>query len=112
MAVLLTTQAFAQSDTLPFHVGERLQYRVSVGKFGNIGEGSMSVAGPVDVRGTPTLVLRSEIRVGDADAVRRQIPDNGQRSQQMPDTEFGRHRTRGTLPARDTSESQLRQWIS
>ena len=56
----------AQATELPFGVGERLRYRVSVGKLGTIGEGVMSVDGPVDVRGTPTLVLRSEIhaRVG------------------------------------------------
>jgi hypothetical protein len=52
----------AQTTALPFDVGERLRYRVQVGKLGTIGEGEMSVSGPVDVRGTETLVLRSEIR--------------------------------------------------
>ena len=52
----------AQTIELPFDVGERLRYRVQVGKLGTIGEGEMSVSGPVDVRGTQTLVLRSEIR--------------------------------------------------
>ena len=52
----------AQTTELPFDVGERLHYRVQVGKLGTIGEGEMSVSGPVDVRGTETLVLRSEIR--------------------------------------------------
>ena len=54
--------AVAQASELPFDVGERLRYRVSVGKLGAVGEGEMSVSGPEDVRGTATLVLRSEIR--------------------------------------------------
>ena len=53
--------ASAQSTELPFDVGERLRYRVSVGKLGAVGRGEMSVSGPVDVRGTSTLLLRSEI---------------------------------------------------
>lgn len=56
-----TNAALAQSE-LPFVAGERLHYRVSVGKLGTVGEGTMSVDGPVDVRGTQTLVLRSEIK--------------------------------------------------
>ncbi len=54
--------AWAQSAALPFEVGERLRYRVSVGRLGSVGEGEMSVSGPVDVRGTETLLLRSEVR--------------------------------------------------
>lgn len=52
----------AQEPALPFGIGERLEYRVSSTKFGAVGEGVMSVDGPEDVRGTPTFVLRSEIR--------------------------------------------------
>lgn len=55
------TSGRAQGTALPFDVGERLHYRVSVGKLGNVGEGEMSVTGPVDVRGTATLVLRSDV---------------------------------------------------
>ena len=52
-------------SALPFAIGERLQYRVST-KLGSIGEGVMTVEGPVDIRGTSALVLRSNIqaRVG------------------------------------------------
>jgi hypothetical protein len=68
MAGLLmgVASANAQATELPFSVGERLQYRVSTGKLGSIGEGVMTVEGPVDVRGTSALVLRSNIhaRVG------------------------------------------------
>ena len=66
LAAALLSSAMVRSDAqtteLPFDVGERLRYRVQVGKLGTIGEGEMSVSGPVDVRGTETLVLRSEIR--------------------------------------------------
>jgi uncharacterized protein DUF3108 len=51
----------AQAPALPFEAGERLRYSVSVGKLGAVGEGEMSVDGPVEVRGTPALVLRSEM---------------------------------------------------
>jgi hypothetical protein len=64
-AVLISGAAVrsaAQATELPFDVGERLRYRVQVGKLGTIGDGEMSVSGPVDVRGTETLLLRSEIR--------------------------------------------------
>lgn len=47
---------------LPFDVGERLHYRVSIGKLGSVGEGDMTVTGPANVRGTETLVLTSQIR--------------------------------------------------
>ena len=56
----------AQATELPFDVGERLHYRVSLGRLGTVGEGEFSVDGPEAVRGTETLVLRSQVsaRVG------------------------------------------------
>jgi len=56
----------AQATELPFDVGERLHYRVSLGRLGTVGEAEMSVDGPEAVRGTETLVLRSQVsaRVG------------------------------------------------
>src|SRR5690349_14379595 len=56
-----TNAAFAQTE-LPFVAGERLHYRVSVSRLGTVGEGTMSVDGPVGVRGIQTLVLRSEVK--------------------------------------------------
>jgi len=47
---------------LPFGIGERLSYQVTVGN-SRVGKGSMSVQGPEDVRGTATYVLKSEMRV-------------------------------------------------
>jgi uncharacterized protein DUF3108 len=51
---------------LPFAVGERLTYRVTVGRLGTVGHGTMTVEGPVDIRGTMTYALRSEVhaRIG------------------------------------------------
>jgi hypothetical protein len=64
--VLTSAVASGQALDRPFDVGEHLRYRVSVAKFGNVGDGEMTVTGPVDVRGTSTIVLRSEIhaRIG------------------------------------------------
>ena len=62
VAIVTTANlALAQAE-LPFVAGERLHYRVSVGKLGRVGEGVMSVEGPVELRGTQTLVLRSQIK--------------------------------------------------
>lgn len=58
-APLLHAQA---ASTLPFSIGERLEYRVSVGLAGTVGRGTMSVEGPVDLRGTTTWLLRSDFR--------------------------------------------------
>ncbi|HEY9515649.1 MAG TPA: DUF3108 domain-containing protein, partial [Gemmatimonadaceae bacterium] len=47
---------------LPFGVGERLTYRVRASGVG--GRGTMSVDGPVDVRGTETYHLRFDVKAG------------------------------------------------
>lgn len=62
----MLARAGAQGTQLPFDVGERLRYRVTLGRLGAVGEGEMSVDGPEAVRGTETLVLRSQVsaRVG------------------------------------------------
>lgn len=49
-----------QVPALPFGPGERITYRVAAKGMGTIGKATMSVDGPVDVRGTQTLVLRSK----------------------------------------------------
>jgi hypothetical protein len=48
--------------TLPFAIGERLEYSVSVGIAGTVGRGTMTVEGPVELRGTTTYLLRSDFR--------------------------------------------------
>jgi hypothetical protein len=53
-------------NTLPFFVGESLSYNVRVLKMGNVGQGTMWIEGPVDVRGTDAYHLRFDFnaRVG------------------------------------------------
>ena len=51
-------------DPLPFGVGERLTYHVRVDKMRASGRGTMWIEGPVDVRGSSTLLLRSAVEVG------------------------------------------------
>ncbi len=52
----------ADHAPLPFVVGERLSYRVDASGIG--GRGTMSVDGPVDVRGTETYHLRFDVEAG------------------------------------------------
>jgi hypothetical protein len=68
-----TAASASDTDGLPFFSGERLTYRVRVSRFGGSGKGEMTVEGPVDLRGRPTYVLRSnvETRVGPVKAVNR-----------------------------------------
>lgn len=52
----------AAGDTRPFAPGEVLTYRAVSGRFGSFGTGTMTVSGPVDVRGEPALELSFEFR--------------------------------------------------
>lgn len=52
-----------QNARLPFFIGERLSYQVSVAKAGRVGRATMWVEGPVSVRGTDTYLLRFDSRV-------------------------------------------------
>ena len=49
---------------VPFAVGERFTYAVRASRMGTIGRGTMSVEGPIYVRGVSALVLRFEIKAG------------------------------------------------
>jgi hypothetical protein len=74
LATIAPSAAAAQApDGLGDFAGERLTYKVSVSRFGTIGRGSMTVGGPVDVRGTDAYVLRFEFdtRVGPVKVVNR-----------------------------------------
>ena len=59
--------ALSSPDTipkpLPFSVGERVAYDVSVDNGRKVGDGTMWIEGPVDVRGTSTYLLRFDSRV-------------------------------------------------
>lgn len=64
-AVGLPGLAAAQAaPSLPFAIGEKLTYRVRVARLGNVGRGAMWIEGPVDVRGTPTWLLRFDFQAG------------------------------------------------
>ncbi|HEX6576316.1 MAG TPA: DUF3108 domain-containing protein [Gemmatimonadaceae bacterium] len=56
--------ATAGAQQLPFSVGEKLSYRVSVSKLGNVGSSTMWVEGPVDIRGVSTWLLRFDFEAG------------------------------------------------
>jgi hypothetical protein len=62
-ASVVAAQSHAQAH-LPFSIGEKLNYRVSVSRLGNVGNGSMWVEGPVDVRGVNTWLLRFDFQAG------------------------------------------------
>jgi hypothetical protein len=51
------------SPKLPFFIGERLTYNVTLAGGNRIGQGTMWIEGPADVRGTITYVLRFDSRV-------------------------------------------------
>jgi hypothetical protein len=61
---LSSVLAAESSGSLPFSLGERLTYRVSVSKIGSVGRGSMWIEGPVDVRGISTWLLRFDFSAG------------------------------------------------
>jgi hypothetical protein len=53
----------ALPQPLPFAVGERVAYDVSVENGRKVGDGTMWIEGPVDVRGTSTYLLRFDSKV-------------------------------------------------
>jgi hypothetical protein len=51
------------SAALPFSVGEKLSYEVSIPNGGKVGSATMWIEGPVDVRGVSTYLLRFDSRI-------------------------------------------------
>jgi len=49
---------------LPFAIGERITYSVTVARLGAVGKGAMWIEGPVDVRGVSTYLLRFDFSAG------------------------------------------------
>ena len=66
LAVASTAQLAAQTGVarVPFGVGERAEYSVTLGLFGDVGEGSMEVVGVDTVHGHPTYHLRFDLEGG------------------------------------------------
>lgn len=56
--------ARAQEFSLPFAVGEALNYQVRIARLGDVGTGRMWIEGPVVEQGIPVWRLRSEINAG------------------------------------------------
>ncbi len=63
LTALAPAPAGAQvAPRLPFGPGETLVYRITSSRFGDVGEGSMGVAGPEAVRGREAYVLHFDFR--------------------------------------------------
>lgn len=60
----LTAPVSAQEHSLPFKVGEALNYQVRIARMGDVGTGRMWIEGPVVEQGVPTWRIRSEIDAG------------------------------------------------
>ncbi|HEY8686021.1 MAG TPA: DUF3108 domain-containing protein [Chloroflexota bacterium] len=63
IGVCASSRAPVENAALPFSVGEKLTYQVSVAKGGKVGTATMWIEGPVDVRGTSTYLLRFDSRI-------------------------------------------------
>ena len=63
----------SETAALPFSIGEKLTYEVTIAKGGKVGTATMWIEGPVDVRGTSTYLLRfdSKIRIALLSAISR-----------------------------------------
>jgi len=67
LALLVLVGSFAGAQEAawrPFDLGERLTYRVKVAMMGASGHATMWVDGPVEIRGTPVMILHSESKAG------------------------------------------------
>ncbi len=63
IGVCASRPATVETASLPFSVGEKLTYEVSVAKGGKVGTATMWIEGPVDVRGVSTYLLRFDSRI-------------------------------------------------
>ena len=62
--VMRVKDCSANEIRIPFSVGEKLTYRVSVSKLGTVGRGAMWIEGPVDIRGVSTWLIRFDFSAG------------------------------------------------
>ena len=63
VGVCASGPVIAANVALPFSVGEKLTYEVTVAHGGKVGTATMWIEGPVDVRGTSTYLLRFDSRI-------------------------------------------------
>jgi hypothetical protein len=107
------TAAGAQAtDSLPFGDGERLTFRIRTAKLGTVGHAVMTLTGPVDVRGTETLLASFDANAGIAflkgsDATRSWIDLS-----RMTSLRFQKRERRPFSSARDSVEiyPSLHHW--
>jgi hypothetical protein len=76
VGVCAGTRLPSESASLPFSLGEKVSYRVSLANGTKVGSATMWIEGPVDVRGTKTFLLKfdSRIRILLIPAVSRSSP--------------------------------------
>jgi Protein of unknown function (DUF3108) len=63
IGVCASGRVASETAALPFSVGEKITYEVSVARGGKVGTAAMWIEGPVDVRGTSTYLLRFDSRI-------------------------------------------------
>jgi len=54
---------YTENTAMPFSIGEKLTYQVTLASGNKVGSATMWIEGPVDVRGTSTLLLRFDSRI-------------------------------------------------
>ncbi|HST08281.1 MAG TPA: DUF3108 domain-containing protein [Gemmatimonadaceae bacterium] len=63
VSVCAATGQDPESAKLPFSTGEKLGYEVTLANGSRVGEATMWIEGPVNVRGTSALILRFDSRI-------------------------------------------------
>lgn len=54
----------SRRDSLPFGAGEKLTFSIRTAKFGKVGKAEMLLSGPVDIRGTQTMLASFDANAG------------------------------------------------
>jgi hypothetical protein len=96
--------ALAVSPTLPFASGERLTYAVTINHTGRVGDAVMTLSGPVDVRGTQTLLAAFDTQVGLAHLKGSNTSRSWIDPTDMTSLRFARHEHRPLASDEDSAE--------
>ena len=96
----------------PFGEGERLTFLIHTKKFGDVGHAVMALSGPVDVRGTPTMLASFDASAGVAFLKGRDITRSWFDATRMASLRFEKSEKRPFSSARDSVEiyPSLRHW--
>jgi uncharacterized protein DUF3108 len=60
---MCAAKRYTENASMPFSIGEKLTYQVTLANGSKVGSATMWIEGPVDVRGTSTLLLRFDSRI-------------------------------------------------